>query len=239
MSEQPTESVNRVAISRQPSRSSESVQASHGRTDGLTKNNSTTSEGESCASPAGGHSDSAVSEAGRTRPGPRIVGEAYDQHVFGVAGSPATEPEPRGDRLYQFDTLTDGARLGWYRPNIWVEAFHSNRHWHADEVTGWRELRPDVSPAAHPSTAEPVVDGSAEMARLRSSVEFSSQRFLATVAERDAMRIELPAMRRIAVLAGNVMATLATHGPGIVGHLLDTDDNDGQRLREALAAVSR
>lgn len=44
-------------------------------------------------------------------------------------------------------------------------------------------------------------------------------------------------LRIVARYAGLVMETLEAHGPGIVGHLLDTDDNDGQRLREALRAA--
>jgi ribosomal protein L37AE/L43A len=40
---------------------------------------------------------------------------------------------------------------------------------------------------------------------------------------------------RLALAAQQVMTLLEEHGSGIVGHLLDTDDNAGQRLREAVA----
>lgn len=38
--------------------------------------------------------------------------------------------------------------------------------------------------------------------------------------------------------ASRVMALLAEHGPLIVPHLLDSDDNTGQRLRTAIAAAT-
>jgi hypothetical protein len=37
--------------------------------------------------------------------------------------------------------------------------------------------------------------------------------------------------------AKQVMAMLEEHGPSIVPHLLDSDENAGQRLRDAIAAV--
>lgn len=43
--------------------------------------------------------------------------------------------------------------------------------------------------------------------------------------------------REVARLARLVMDTLQQYGPSIVGHLLDTDENDGQCLRQALAAL--
>ena len=39
----------------------------------------------------------------------------------------------------------------------------------------------------------------------------------------------------LARAAHGVMAALEEYGPSIVPHLLDTDENDGQRLRDALA----
>jgi hypothetical protein len=44
----------------------------------------------------------------------------------------------------------------------------------------------------------------------------------------------LPEIIRYAKL---VMADLQEHGPSIVPHLLDNDDNDGERLRVALAKI--
>lgn len=41
---------------------------------------------------------------------------------------------------------------------------------------------------------------------------------------------------RLMLTAQQVMTTLQAHGPGIVEHLLDTDSNPGQRLREAIEA---
>jgi len=39
--------------------------------------------------------------------------------------------------------------------------------------------------------------------------------------------------------AKEVMADLAEHGPSIVPHLMDTDNNAGQRLRDAIAEVQK
>lgn len=38
--------------------------------------------------------------------------------------------------------------------------------------------------------------------------------------------------------ASRVMAILEEHGPSIVPHLLDSDDNAGQRLRDAIAKAT-
>ena len=46
------------------------------------------------------------------------------------------------------------------------------------------------------------------------------------------------AAREVARNAQTVMELLDQHGAGIVGHLLDTDDNAGQRLRSALARLA-
>jgi uncharacterized coiled-coil protein SlyX len=43
---------------------------------------------------------------------------------------------------------------------------------------------------------------------------------------------------QVAAEASRVMDALKAHGPGIVGHLLDTDDNAGERLRQLLREVS-
>lgn len=40
---------------------------------------------------------------------------------------------------------------------------------------------------------------------------------------------------RLLQAAEEVMADLAEYGPSIVGHLMDTDQNAGQRLRDAIA----
>lgn len=45
-------------------------------------------------------------------------------------------------------------------------------------------------------------------------------------------------LRQVERYAREVMDALAEHGPGIVGHLLDTDDNSGERLRRALGEPS-
>lgn len=44
-------------------------------------------------------------------------------------------------------------------------------------------------------------------------------------------------LKQVVDLADAVMTTLKEYGPSIVPHLLDTDDNDGQRLRDAIAAA--
>lgn len=43
--------------------------------------------------------------------------------------------------------------------------------------------------------------------------------------------------RALATAAQQVMDLLAEHGAGIIGHLLDTDNNPGQRLRSLAAKV--
>lgn len=43
--------------------------------------------------------------------------------------------------------------------------------------------------------------------------------------------------KALARAAQEVMDLLAEHGAGIVGHLLDTDNNPGQRLRDLTARV--
>lgn len=44
-------------------------------------------------------------------------------------------------------------------------------------------------------------------------------------------------LKRVVDLADAVLTTLQQYGPSIVPHLLDTDANDGQRLRDAIAAA--
>jgi hypothetical protein len=45
---------------------------------------------------------------------------------------------------------------------------------------------------------------------------------------------EIGRLHRVEQHARAVMGLLEKHGPSIVPHLLDTDDNPGQRLREAM-----
>jgi hypothetical protein len=45
---------------------------------------------------------------------------------------------------------------------------------------------------------------------------------------------QIAKLREVARWAGVVMADLEQHGPSIVPHLMDTDDNDGEYLRRAL-----
>lgn len=52
----------------------------------------------------------------------------------------------------------------------------------------------------------------------------------------DALRYDL---HDLATKAALVMAMLKEHGPSIVPHLLDTDDNAGQRLRGTIARVNQ
>lgn len=47
-------------------------------------------------------------------------------------------------------------------------------------------------------------------------------------------RARIVRLEEVAKHARNVMSLLEEHGPGIVLHLMDTDDNSGQYLREAL-----
>lgn len=49
----------------------------------------------------------------------------------------------------------------------------------------------------------------------------------------------LPALLRVAEAAKDVMFILKAHGPSVVPHLLDTDDNAGERLRQALSELAR
>lgn len=44
-------------------------------------------------------------------------------------------------------------------------------------------------------------------------------------------------LRRLALLAKTVMDDLEKHGPRIVPHLIDTDDNAGERLRKVIKQV--
>jgi len=53
-------------------------------------------------------------------------------------------------------------------------------------------------------------------------------------AERERTRIAEADAAALAEAARDVMAYLEQHGPSIVPHLLDTDENPGERLREAL-----
>jgi hypothetical protein len=48
---------------------------------------------------------------------------------------------------------------------------------------------------------------------------------------------EVELLREVARQARFVMAALEDHGASIVPHLLDTDDNAGQYLRDALEAL--
>ena len=50
---------------------------------------------------------------------------------------------------------------------------------------------------------------------------------------------DVAALREVAEHAATVMRYLEEDGASIVAHLMDTDDNPGQRLREALAALSK
>ncbi len=62
---------------------------------------------------------------------------------------------------------------------------------------------------------------------------------LALEVERDELRTAIAASqahaKALREAATEVMAALEQHGAAIVPHLIDTDDNAGQRLREALA----
>lgn len=49
--------------------------------------------------------------------------------------------------------------------------------------------------------------------------------------------VENEKLREVASAARAVMKTLAHHGPSVVPHLLDTDDNPGERCRQALREV--
>lgn len=53
-----------------------------------------------------------------------------------------------------------------------------------------------------------------------------------------AARNALPSLLSIAREAQRVMDTLAEYGPSIVPHLMDTDNNAGERLRQALAELA-
>jgi hypothetical protein len=46
-------------------------------------------------------------------------------------------------------------------------------------------------------------------------------------------------LERIAVFAARVMAGFEEHGAGIWPHYADTDENDGERLREALEELKK
>ena len=48
------------------------------------------------------------------------------------------------------------------------------------------------------------------------------------------IEIDMPALAR---LSASVMKILENHGPGIVPHLMDTDENDGERLRNVLKTL--
>lgn len=51
----------------------------------------------------------------------------------------------------------------------------------------------------------------------------------------DRLLAEIERLNEVECHAREVMALLMQHGAGIVGHLLDNDDNAGERLRAALA----
>ena len=55
-----------------------------------------------------------------------------------------------------------------------------------------------------------------------------------SLADIPALIAEVERLRLVERHAREVMAALEEHGPGIVGHLLDNDDNSGERLRQAL-----
>ena len=55
---------------------------------------------------------------------------------------------------------------------------------------------------------------------------------LEQIAESDALKKDNAELRKA---AKEVMDSLAEHGPSIVPHLMDTDDNAGERLRQAIA----
>ncbi|CAN7602494.1 hypothetical protein [Bosea sp. LjRoot237] len=66
--------------------------------------------------------------------------------------------------------------------------------------------------------------------------------YVAAVAINDVPELDAPALAHLIAAAPDVvehakrvMALLAKHGPSIVPHLMDSDDNAGQRLRDALA----
>lgn len=48
---------------------------------------------------------------------------------------------------------------------------------------------------------------------------------------------EIERLRRVERYAREVMDALEQHGAAIVPHLLDNDENSGERLRQALAAA--
>lgn len=51
------------------------------------------------------------------------------------------------------------------------------------------------------------------------------------------LKAENARLRKVVGTAQKVMDLLCMHKEAIVQHLLDTDDNAGQRLREAIAAL--
>ena len=61
--------------------------------------------------------------------------------------------------------------------------------------------------------------------------------------ERDQLKAELEKWKedanRLAITSEVVNFCLERYGPSIVPHLMDTDQNAGQRMREALAAHER
>ena len=64
-------------------------------------------------------------------------------------------------------------------------------------------------------------------------VALGSETHFAQKALDDAIKM-LEVHRELLIYAEKVMNKLEEHGASIVPHLLDTDDNDGQRLREAI-----
>ena len=64
------------------------------------------------------------------------------------------------------------------------------------------------------------------------------EQLIATLADRDATIERMRAdYLRLALKAKVVMEMLEEHGPKVVPHLIDTDDNPGQYLRNAIDAA--
>lgn len=83
---------------------------------------------------------------------------------------------------------------------------------------------------------ECVANSNAAIKKATASLTSQQEQLAALTAERDQLRKELAAAKAVVEDAGKIMALLSKYGKDIVPHLMDTDDNPGERIRRALAA---
>lgn len=89
-------------------------------------------------------------------------------------------------------------------------------------------------PPGHRYFTDERIEAVRQFALAQSRCSIDSRTVLELVCDWRNMTAEVDRLRRVERHAREVMDALQEHGEGIVGHLLDDDDNSGEFLRRAL-----